>query len=167
MILHLSKKKFHDFYSIFLRFLWWNTHIIDLNSLSLSTDRTYLLVSIPWICFRTVSRWSPRVTVSNWRGITSLRFKSVTRCTEELTISDTGSWETSVSSDGSYSWKVRETEHVMMIFFCLLWIDKARAKDKTYIWVSVIKFHSRKKAFKDTQFLFILFFIFFIWSQTA
>ena len=22
-------------------------------------------------------------------------------------------------------------------FFCLLWIDQARAKDKTYIWVSV------------------------------
>jgi hypothetical protein len=81
----------------------------DLNSLSLSTESTCLLVHIPRICLRAVphAHWSPHVTTSNCSGITSLRSNPTARSSEELTIISTGSWEASVSSDGSHSSKVR------------------------------------------------------------
>ena len=47
----------------------------DLNSLSLSTESTYLLVPMSWICFRAAPRVHrpPHVTTSTCTGITSLR----------------------------------------------------------------------------------------------
>ncbi len=63
----------------------------DLNSLSLSTESTYLQVPMPWICLRVAThvRRSPRVTTSSCTGIT-LRSKPVTSSSEEFTIIVTG-----------------------------------------------------------------------------
>jgi hypothetical protein len=117
-IFWLKNQIFRDFPSIFPRFLWWKigcrpevsnwysvTTWPELIVVQWSTEITYLLVPMSWICFRTAPRVprSPRTTTSSCSGITFLRRAALSvevRC-------------------------------------CLLWRDKERGKENTYIWVSV------------------------------
>ncbi len=81
---------------------------LDLKSLSFSTESTNVLLPTPWNFLTSVShvRRPPWDTTSSWRGLTSVRGKSVTWNSFELTNIVTETLVSSVPTEGSHSWNV-------------------------------------------------------------